>query len=89
MHATWPNVHNGMAGSYAIYDPVVEKLLPSRKYDVVILATTSYADTNPNVFSNASIKAVKKRPAEDHTSLHALSKNRKDAKFVTKASLQF
>ncbi len=84
MHATWPNVKNGMAGSYAIYDEEVERLLPSRKYDVVILATTSYADTNPNVFSNESIRTQRKRRVEDHNSMHMLSRNREDAKFVTR-----
>lgn len=71
MHATWPNVKNGMAGCYTIYDPVVEKRLPSRKYDVAILATTSYADPNPNVFSNESITTVKKMPTKmNHRSSH-------------------
>jgi hypothetical protein len=66
MHATWPNVKSGLAGSYVIYDPIVEKSLPSRKYDVVILAATSYADPNPNVFSNESKHTDKHRPNHMH-----------------------
>lgn len=54
MHATWPNVRNGMAGSYIIRDPVAEKDLPRGNYDVVVLATTSYADPDPNAFANQS-----------------------------------
>lgn len=54
MHATYVNVVSGMNGAYIIADPVAEKNLPSKKYDILILATSSYADTNPEVYDKES-----------------------------------
>jgi len=38
MHITQDNVGHGLLGDYIIYDPVVDAQMPSRKYDIFIVA---------------------------------------------------
>jgi hypothetical protein len=82
MYATWSNVKNGMAGSYAIYDPIVEKNLSSQKYDVVIPAPTSYADPYHNMSSKEpkhtdkhkhKLKHMHTHPHESHKLIEVIS----------------
>jgi hypothetical protein len=38
MHITQDNVGHGLLGDYIIYDPIVDAQMPSREYDIFIVA---------------------------------------------------
>lgn len=50
MHVTAPNVRNGLAGAYIIYDKTIEKDLPSGKYELVLLAAAVNRGVTPSPY---------------------------------------